>query len=78
MKRVMALAERYRALNTVLGAMIAVPEETGKGGASHELSSNGVWTMGDPGDAKRELGEQKVRIMVKNAVDFIQAWKQVR
>jgi creatinine amidohydrolase len=78
MKRIMALAERYRALNAVLGTMMATPVETGKGGASHELSSNGVWTMGDPRDATRELGEKKIRIMVKNAVDFIQAWKKVK
>jgi creatinine amidohydrolase/Fe(II)-dependent formamide hydrolase-like protein len=58
--------------------MMATPVETGKGGASHELSSNGVWTMGDPRDATRELGEKKIRIMVKNAVDFIQAWKKVK
>jgi creatinine amidohydrolase len=78
MQKIMKLAERYAALNAVLGTMMAVPEETGKGGASHELSSNGIWTMGDPRDSTRELGEKKIRIMVKNAVDFIQAWKKVK
>ena len=77
MRRIMELAERYSALNVVLGTMMAVPEETGKGGASHELSSNGIWTMGDPRESNRELGEKKIKVMIKNAVDFIHAWKKV-
>jgi creatinine amidohydrolase len=78
MQRIMTLAERYSALDVVLGTMMAVPEETGKKGASHELSSNGIWTMGDPKDSTRERGEKTVELMVRNAVEFIRAWKKVR
>jgi creatinine amidohydrolase len=65
-------------LMAVLSALQAVPEETGKGGASHELSSNGIWSTGDPKESTRERGEKTVTKMVENAVEFIEAWKQVK
>lgn len=65
-------------LTAILSALQAVPEETGKGGASHEISSNGIWSTGDPKKSTRELGEKTVIKMVENAVEFIEAWKQVK
>jgi creatinine amidohydrolase/Fe(II)-dependent formamide hydrolase-like protein len=65
-------------LMPVLSALQAVPEETGKGGASHEISSNGIWSTGDPKESTRERGEKTVTKMVENAVKFIEAWKQVK
>jgi creatinine amidohydrolase len=63
----------YALLSTVQG----VPEETKKGGASHELSSNGIWSTGDPKRATRERGEKTVNAMVTSAVKFIEAWKKM-
>lgn len=65
-------------LMTVLNALQAVPEETGKGGASHEISSNGIWSTADPKESTKEIGEKIVIKMVENAVKFIEAWKQVK
>ena len=65
-------------LMAVLSALQAVPEETKKGGASHELTNNGIWSSGDPKRATKERGEKTVTIMVENAVKFIEAWKQVK
>ena len=65
--------ELYALLSTVQG----VPEETQKGGASHELSSNGIWSTGDPKRATRERGEKTVNAMVTSAVRFIEAWKKM-
>lgn len=62
----------------VLGTLQAVPEETKKGGASHEISSNGIWSTGDPKRATREFGEKAVNRMVDAAVQFIEAWKMVK
>lgn len=66
--------ELYALLSTIQG----VPEETKKGGASHELSSNGIWSTGDPKRATRERGEKTVNAMVTSAVKFIEAWKKTR
>jgi creatinine amidohydrolase/Fe(II)-dependent formamide hydrolase-like protein len=63
----------YALLSTVQG----VPEATKKGGASHELSSNGIWSTGDPKRATRERGEKTVNAMVTSAVEFIEAWKKM-
>jgi creatinine amidohydrolase/Fe(II)-dependent formamide hydrolase-like protein len=65
-------------LMDVINALQAVPEETKKGGASHELSSNGIWSTGDPKESTSERGEKIVTKMVENAVKFIEAWKQVK
>jgi creatinine amidohydrolase/Fe(II)-dependent formamide hydrolase-like protein len=64
--------ELYALLSTVQG----VPEETKKGGARHELSSNGIWSTGDPKRATKERGEKTVNAMVNCAVKFIEAWKK--
>jgi len=63
-------------LMAVWSTLFGVPEETGKGGASHELSSNGVWSFNDPREATREIGERTVEGMVSRAVAFIEAWKK--
>ncbi len=62
----------------VMGALMGVPVETKKGGASHELSSNGIWTLGDPKTATKERGEKNVNRMVENAVKFIKTWEKVK
>ena len=72
------LAARNPDLMMVWNALLAVPEETGKGGASRELSSNGVWTFGDPKNASRERGEKFIMGTVDNAVRFIEAWKRAK
>jgi creatinine amidohydrolase/Fe(II)-dependent formamide hydrolase-like protein len=50
--------------------------ESGKGGSSREMTSNGVWSDGDPKAATREFGEKIVTVQVDNAVRFIEAWKK--
>ena len=60
--------------NTLLG----VPVETKKGGASHEISSNGIWSFEDPAMATKERGEKAAESMADYAVKFIEAWRQVK
>lgn len=76
MRKLFQLSQEYPELGAVVGALQAVPEETKKGGASHEISSNGIWSSGDPKRATKERGERTVRRMVDAAVRFIQAWKK--
>jgi len=78
MNEIWELAQKYPDLMNVWRSLIAVPEETGKGGSSRELSSNGVWSFSDPGKATPEIGKETVQKMVKKAVDFINAWKKVK
>jgi creatinine amidohydrolase len=71
-------SEKNPELQTLLGALQGVPEETKKGGASHELTSNGVWSSEDPKDSTKEIGEKSISIMVDQAAKFIEAWKTVK
>ena len=69
------LTQQYPDLLNVLSSLQGVPVETKKGGASHELSSNGIWSLSDPNKATKERGEKQVKGMVSYAVKFIEAWK---
>ena len=75
MGRLYTLSQKYPELMAVLSSLQGVPVETKKGGASHEISSNGIWSSGDPKRATRERGERIVNRMVDGAVKFIDAWK---
>lgn len=77
MRKLRELAQENPELMNVWSSLLGVPEETGKGGASHQLSSNGVWSFQDPNQATAKRGEKEVKRMLKNAVQFIQAWKKV-
>ena len=78
MEELRMLAEADPDLLTPWSALFGTPEETGKGGASRELSSNGVWCLSDPRTATAETGEKIVRRLVDQAVKFIAAWKQAK
>ncbi|UCE22196.1 MAG: creatininase family protein [Candidatus Aminicenantes bacterium] len=73
-----ALSRQYPELQMVFNALRGVPAETGKGGASHELYSNGIWSFSDPKKATKERGEKQVKGMVSYAVKFIEAWRQAK
>ncbi len=77
MGKLMMMSQKYPELGVILGSLLAVPVETKKGGASHEISSNGIWSTGDPKRATKDRGERVVRRMVDRAVTFIEAWKKV-
>jgi len=72
------LSREYPELGEIAGSMLGVHAETNKGGASHELSSNGIWSFSDPQSAIKEIGQKKVEKMVKAAVKFIEVWKQTK
>jgi len=65
-------------LMMVWSTLLGVPVETKKGGASHELSSNGIWSFEDPALATKERGERAAESMADYAVNFIEAWKKVK
>ena len=75
MKELKELSKKYPELLEVWSSLLGVPVITKKGGASHELSSNGIWSFSDPNEATRKIGEQTVNKMVTKAVKFIEAWK---
>jgi creatinine amidohydrolase len=78
MQELLALSKTNPELLELWTSLFAAPVETKKGGASHELSSNGVWCLGDPKQATQERGEKDVRGQVERAVKFIEAWKQAK
>ena len=53
-------------------------EETGKGTASHEMSSTGVWGVRDLNEATAEQGRQETEDFVQAAVRFIERWNELR
>lgn len=76
-QQIFDLSQEHPELLQVLNDYLGIPEETGKGGASHELSSNGIWSFSDVKAASAERGKKRVDAMVANAVRFIEAWKKV-
>jgi creatinine amidohydrolase len=78
MKELRELAKKNPELLEVWTSLFGVPASTRKGGASHELSNNGIWSFNDPNEATRKIGEQTVNKMLNKAVKFIKAWKQVK
>lgn len=78
MSELRMLAQENPDLMVVWNSLLGVPVETKKGGASHELSSNGVWSFSDPKKATREQGEKSVKRMVDQAVKFIKTWKKAK
>lgn len=78
MEELREIAKKNPDLMNVWNSLLGVPSETKKGGASHEISSNGVWSLGDPKKATKERGEKEVKRMVDYAVKFIEAWKKTR
>ena len=77
-QEIWALSQQYPDLYMVFNALRGVPAETKKGGASHELYSNGIWSFSDPRKATKERGERQVKGMVAYAVEFIEAWKKAK
>jgi creatinine amidohydrolase/Fe(II)-dependent formamide hydrolase-like protein len=79
MKKIEELAKTHPELNSVYGTYFATLAETGEGGgASHELSSNGIWSLYDPKTATKELGMQEANRMIDSIVKFIESWKLVK
>jgi creatinine amidohydrolase len=77
MKKLMKLFSKNPDIQYVWDTFMGVPVETKKGGASHELSSNGVWSFSDPRNATRKRGEKLVDQMVEKAVRLINDLKSI-
>ena len=77
-KELTQLSKKNPQLKMLAGFLQGVPQETGKEGASHEISSNGVWSTHNPKDGTREIGKKITMRMVNNAVRFIKTWQQAK
>lgn len=53
-------------------------ESTGKGTASHELSTTGVWGERDPREASAERGRRTAERFLDAAVAFVERWNELR
>ena len=78
MQELKELAGKNPDLMIVWNSLFGVPVATKKGGASHELSSNGVSSLREPTKVTKEHGENTVSRMVERAVKFIEVWKQAK
>lgn len=78
LEEIWALSQQYPDFYMVFNALRGVPVETKKGGASHELYNNGIWSFSDPRKATKERGEKQVTGMVTYAVEFIETWKKAK
>jgi len=77
MEELMKQSEEYPKLSTTWNNLLGAPVETGKGGASHELTNNGIWTLRDPKTATADEGKIMIQRLVERAVTFIKAWENV-
>jgi len=75
MEELKQLAEEHPELLEVWDRLYGVPSDTEKGGASHELSSNGIWSFSDPKTATTQEGQKNVEELTESAVRFIEAWR---
>ena len=71
------LAKENPEILPVFDNLFGVPPETKKGGASHEISNNGIWSFSDPNSAKSDIGRNAVEKLVNKAIKFIETWKQM-
>ena len=78
MQEIMNQSKQNYQLSNVSDLLIGVPVETKKGGASNELSSNGIWTLKDLKMATADKGKTLTQDMVDTAVKFIESWKKVK
>ena len=65
-------------LDMLLSAYLFRPEATGKQAASHEISSNGVFTTGDVHTASAAQGKFRFDRLVSAASRFVNAWNGKR
>lgn len=75
MEELKRLAEEHPELLEVWDRLLGVTADADKGGTSHELSSNGIWSFSDPNMATREMGQKHVEELTESAVRFIEAWR---
>ncbi len=61
-------------LDLLLSAYMFRPESTGKQAASHEISTNGVFTTGDLNNATVAQGRDRFERLVEAAARFINEW----
>ena len=78
MQKLLEEGKTYPDLMMIFNSQLAVPEDTNKKGASHEISSNGIWSFEDPREATKERGEKAAEYMARDAVNFINAWKRFK
>ncbi|MFC1661231.1 creatininase family protein [Gemmatimonadota bacterium] len=64
-------------LDLLLSAYLFRPTETGKQAASHQISSNGVFTTGDVHTATAAQGKFRYDQLVDAAVQFIADWNGI-
>ena len=54
------------------------PKETGKHTSAAEMSTTGVWSERNPGEATAEQGRRATEAFVDAAVRFIERWRALR
>jgi creatinine amidohydrolase len=74
---IMKSQDKEPGLESLLAASTYLPKETGKQASSREMSSTGVFTLGDTAKATAEQGGQQARRYIDAAVKFIEAWKKI-
>lgn len=77
-KQIQALANEDSNIQNLAMGYLFTPENTGKKGSTKEMTNSGVFTMGNPADARAEYGRKKINSFVDAAVKFINTWKKIR
>jgi len=77
LQKVYESLDQHPELSEVLSAGIFTPEESGKETMTHQISSNGVYSSGDPRKATAELGKKYMDEYMSRVLAFIEAWDSV-
>ena len=64
-------------LSLIFSANIFLSEKSGKKATTRDLTNTGIFTKGDPKDAKAEYGRKQTEARVNAAVKFINDWKKL-
>ncbi|MBN1272969.1 MAG: creatininase family protein [Candidatus Aminicenantes bacterium] len=77
MQKAISVMKEPSNLDEISSAYMFTPKKTGKKGSTREMTSNGVFSTGDPKDARTEYGKKDVEHFIQAAVKFLREWKDI-
>jgi len=77
MQKAIGIMNEEANLDQISSAYMFTPKETGKQGSTREMTNNGVFSTGDPKDARVEYGKKESEHFIQAAVKFLRDWKEI-
>lgn len=77
MQKAIGIMKEEANLDQLSSAYMFTPKETGKKGSTREMTNTGVFSTGNPKDARTEYGRKDVEHFIQAAVKFLKEWKEI-